>query len=164
MIHKIKNLDSLSNKFYSLASKNKKSAAGICFICTKDFSIFLCLRSKHVTFSNTWGIPGGKIEPEESEIDAAIREINEELGSTPEVSECEVIDALIFDSPSLSYTTFIVDISLQEKEKWKPSLNKEHDKYEWFEIDSLPKNLHPGVKQTVPVIKDIFSFIKKIDN
>ena len=153
---KVHQIESLSNKFYHLASKHKRSAAGIAFICFKDKSIFLCLRSQHVTFSNNWGIPGGKIESGESAIDAAIREVNEELGSAPDVSGCEVIDAIIFDSPNLNYTTFIINISPEEKEKWKPKLNKEHTKCDWFPISKLPENLHPGVKQSLEVITKMF--------
>ena len=153
---KIHQIESLSNKFYHLASKHKRSAAGIAFICLKDKSIFLCLRSQHVTFSNNWGIPGGKVESGESAIDAAIREVTEELGSSPDVAGCEVIDAIIFNSPNLNYTTFIISLSPEEKETWKPVLNKEHTKCDWFAVDKLPENLHPGVKQSLEVISKMF--------
>lgn len=162
MTPKIHHIDHLSNKFYSMASKSKKSAAGIAFICLDDSSLFLCLRSKTSTFSNTWGIPGGKIESEESAIDAAIREIQEELGSSPDVSGCEVLDAVIFDSNVLNYTTFIVNLTLKEKMQWQPKLNKEHEDFGWFKVSELPSNLHPGVKQTFPIIKDILAFSNKI--
>ncbi len=144
--HKI---DNLSNFFYSLATKNRKSAAGIAFLCKEDNSIFLCKRSLDSSFPNTWSIPGGKIQDNESPIDAAIREVIEELSGTPDPSECEVIDADIFDIPSFNYTTFIISISKKEKDNWKPKLNREHTNCQWFDIDKPPKELHPGAKKTI---------------
>lgn len=152
----IKQIDGLSNYFFSLASKGKKSAAGIAFICRDDGTIFLCKRSQKSSFPGTWSVPGGKIEEGESQIDAAIREIIEELGSTPDPNHCEVIDADIFDIPSFNYTTFVIDISKAGKNLWKPKLNKEHDYFKWFKIENLPKNLHPGARKSSGKIKNYF--------
>lgn len=151
MKNKIYYINSLSNEFYSIANR-RKNAAGISFICIDDGSIFLCLRSERCTFQNTWSIPGGKIEDGENEIDAAIREIIEELGSSPNPSECNVLDAIIFDSHHLNYTTFVISISLKEKENWKPVLNQEHIDCKWFPLNNLPDNLHPGAAKTIPII------------
>jgi 8-oxo-dGTP pyrophosphatase MutT (NUDIX family) len=152
----IKGVDGLSNYFYSLASKNKRSAAGIAFICRGDGTIFLCKRSAKSSFPGTWSIPGGKVEENESHIDAAIREVIEELGSTPNPANCEVLDADIFDIPSFNYTTFIVDVNLEEKDSWKPKLNKEHEAFKWFKIKNLPVNLHPGAKKSSKKIINYF--------
>lgn len=144
----INHIDGLSNHFISLAYKGKKSAAGIAFICKDDGTIFLCKRSQKSSFPGTWSIPGGKIEAGESQIDAAIREIIEELGSTPDPNHCEVIDADIFDIPSFNYTTFVINISGHGKDSWKPKLNNEHDYFKWFNINNLPRNLHPGARKS----------------
>jgi mutator protein MutT len=148
----INQIEGLSSHFYSLASRGKKSASGIAFICKEEESIFLCKRSEKSSFPGTWSIPGGKIEENESPIDAAIREVIEELGSTPDPSMCDVLDADIFDIPSFNYTTFIINVDKEEKNKWIPKLNKEHVKCAWFKFNNLPKNIHPGAKKTIKKI------------
>ncbi len=148
----IKKIDNLSNFFYSLATKDKKSASGIAFVCSDDDSIFLCKRSGSSSFPGTWSIPVGKIQENESPIDAAIREVMEELGETPDPNHCDVLDADIFDIPSFNYTTFIIGVEKEGKDKWQPKLNDEHDDCKWFKFEELPKNLHPGVKKTIKKI------------
>jgi mutator protein MutT len=43
----------------------------------------LCLRPRHKRHGGLWEFPGGKLEPGESLTQAAARELEEELGTTP---------------------------------------------------------------------------------
>ena len=65
-------------------SKSKIRAAGILFR-TPSGLLLLCQRGTKVSTPLLWGVPGGKVEPDEPPREAAEREITEELGSMPKV-------------------------------------------------------------------------------
>lgn len=126
------------------------SAAGILFTCQEDDTVLLALRSNGVREPHTWGIPGGSIERRdnalEDDLEAAKREVKEELGCLPK--HLEVIDKNILDLSFFKYTTFIANLSLKEKNNWTPKIkiNWEHDDVGWFPKSNLPFPLHFGIK------------------
>ncbi len=154
-----------------------KKAAGCVFICLEDQTILLLKRSRGVENPGTWGIAGGAIVNEdlgmeddfynqdENHIpdpdqkifkDSAIDETVEEMGSFP--GNSEMLGSTDFSEGSFTYRTHIYNISLEEKQKWTPTirLNLENDKYGWFSIMSLPPNLQPGFATKVNEIKQYF--------
>lgn len=137
--------------FKSIKKYSSQSAAGMLFICTEDKTIFLIKRSPSESKPLTWGTPGGKIEDGENPIQAATREITEELGSMPDNKT--LLKSNVFKNGNFSYTTFIYDLPLKEKQKWNSSieLNKENINYQWFRLNQLPKKLHPGMKDLIPI-------------
>jgi 8-oxo-dGTP pyrophosphatase MutT (NUDIX family) len=120
--------------------------AGILFVCQEDSTCLLTLRSASVNEPGSWGVPGGAVEQGEQTEEAARREVQEELGNLP--SQFQKIDQTIYNENDFSYTTFVYAISLEEKRKWTKGirLNWENDKVAWFDLSSLPTNLHFGVK------------------
>ena len=55
-------------------------AVGTTFVAKNTKRMLLNLRSKSVSYPNTWSFWGGKIEKGEEPIDALRREMNEEIG------------------------------------------------------------------------------------
>jgi len=50
------------------------------------------------------------------------------------------------------YKVFVAKISDAEREAFKPSLNKEHVEYRWFDVNQLGSLLlHPVVKRILPL-------------
>lgn len=71
-----------------------------CAIINYKGKILVAQRGKNMSLPLKWEFPGGKVEPNESEIDCITREIREELNI-----EIEIIDRLessFFDYPSKS--------------------------------------------------------------
>lgn len=128
------------------------AGAGLFIICQEDNSAFLLKRSSLVNEPGTWGLPGGKIEPGEDEYSAAIRESLEELGGLPTIES--TLDKVNFKDNNFTYTTFIVNISLQSKKSWTPILNWENTEYKWFPLTAMPSNLHFGVKYIQQILRD----------
>ena len=142
-------------------------AAGILFLCD-DKVLFVRRSNNDTTAPGVWAFPGGKIEPGESAVQAAVREVSEETGrivapdmpviwtrtlsgtvpATGEVVEAtgapeEVTPAA--SDPALEpvdFTTFLVKCD----EQFFPELCEEHDGFAWAPVASPPEPLHPGVR------------------
>jgi 8-oxo-dGTP pyrophosphatase MutT (NUDIX family) len=125
-------------------------AAGILMI-RSDGHVLLVLRSAEVMEPGTWGIPGGKVEPGQDDWDAAFMEALEELGSVP--ASLEVVDQYTHWAAGFSYVTFLATVSQKDAERWIPQLNWEHDAWDWFPLDELPRRLHPGLKKVLERVK-----------
>lgn len=101
-------------------------ASGIMFRQGKK--IFLIQRSD----DGTWCPPGGKLEPGEIAADAARREVMEEVGY-------QYDGPLTPYSAANSYLTYRADIGTT----FEPTINDESLAAGWFDINDMPKPLHP---------------------
>jgi|6_EtaG_2_1085325.scaffolds.fasta_scaffold119593_1 8-oxo-dGTP pyrophosphatase MutT (NUDIX family) len=144
-----------------------KKASGIIYVCNEDRTVLLLKRSWQVEQPGTWGIPGGAVgegfheseheeeDPEEDVfLESAERETQEELGSLPKTIGS--LGTTVFSDGGFTYKTFIFDISLEEKNAFRPVLNWENDAWEWFPLDALPGDLHFGVEFSVANAPDVF--------
>jgi len=116
--------------------------------------VLLTLRSAQVHQGNTWSLPGGAIDPEDSDAHAAARrEICEELGL--EVSGMPVVGHHEFECGGWTYTTVLLAapaVIHLTAEGW------ETDDVRWFaiaEVDALAGAglLHPGFAASWPRLR-----------
>ena len=59
----------------------------VCGIIFKEDKILLCRRKAEKSLGGYWEFPGGKVEPDESESEALIRELKEELSLQVEIGD-----------------------------------------------------------------------------
>lgn len=122
--------------------------------------------------AGVWGIPGGAVKsgrtdergvedewydegeeaPEYSEEelrDTAFTETEEELGHLPEHDQEQGSHTTV--NNNFPYTTFLAIVTPQQKNAISRNiqLNWESDRYDWFRIDFLPENIHPGVEVAI---------------
>ena len=119
-------------------------AVGIWFYSIKTNRYLYLLRNDSKN-PNTWGLPGGKSEHNESLMTTIYRECAEELGRVPEYIKLVPIEKFTSPDEKFSYHTFFCVI---EKE-FVPTLNDEHHGYAWIDSGHWPKPLHPGLWSTV---------------
>lgn len=88
-----------------------------------------------------WDLPGGLIEPGESELDALVRELQEELGvhiAKGSVSRLCRVTAGSVDAPAV--------LSAWLVREWHGTpanvAPEEHDGMGWFRVDELPPSPH----------------------
>ena len=117
-------------------------AAGVFFHST-DTNRYLYLMRTDSKNPNNWGIPGGKIEGDETLLEGIERECNEEIGYFPK--ELKLVPIQKFVNHDFTYHTFFCRV---EKE-FVPILNDEHCGYAWVGDNQYPKPLHPGLFNTV---------------
>jgi 8-oxo-dGTP pyrophosphatase MutT (NUDIX family) len=107
-------------------------SAGV-FFYSKLTRRFLYLLRKDNKNPGYWGIPGGKIEVDESLLEGLERECQEELNYWPTNQK--------FVNNNFVYHTFFCAI----EHEFIPILNDEHCGYAWVGDNQYPKPLHPGV-------------------
>lgn len=119
-----------------------KAGAGGIIIAKDTNRVLLGYRSSLVEQPHTWAGFGGAIDSDENPKAAALREITEET-QLPSSLITSIVPSYTFsDSRSgFRYYNFIVEVSRE----FKPVLNWENKKADWFKLSDLPNNLHFGL-------------------
>ncbi len=120
----------------------ENTSAGVFFYASETNRFLYLLRNDSKSQHN-WGIPGGKIETDETLFEGIERECIEELGFFPK--DAKLIPIQKFMNHTFVYHTFFCKL---EKE-FLPTLNDEHLGYAWLDSSQYPKPLHPGLFNTV---------------
>lgn len=139
-------------------------AVGAIFLSKSTGHMMLNLRSDKSTYSNNWAFVGGKLERNETPLQALHREIQEELGdSVPEIQDIIPFDVFCTKNGKFKYYSFVVVVECE----FVPVLNSESSGYAWVKIGSWPnKPLHPGAKSTLHnenLMKDFVSLWESIN-
>jgi 8-oxo-dGTP pyrophosphatase MutT (NUDIX family) len=117
-------------------------SAGVFFYCTNTKRYLYLLRTDSKNPGN-WGIPGGKIEEDETLFEGIARECEEELKYFP--NKAKLIPIQKFVNHTFTYHTFFCEVDIE----FTPILNDEHCGYAWVGEGQYPKPLHPGLFSTV---------------
>lgn len=117
--------------------------AGIIAVDKKTGRILLGRRGLAGNEPNTWTPFGGTFDDKDNvPKTTAIREFREETGCKCgfQISKKPIY---VFDTNHLRFYTYLGVFENQFPVK----INSENVDYDWFEIDRLPENLHPGFKE-----------------
>jgi 8-oxo-dGTP pyrophosphatase MutT (NUDIX family) len=118
------------------------TSAGV-FFYAQDTKRFLYLLRNDDRNPGNWGIPGGKVESNETLFEGIERECIEELNFFP--TNAKLIPIQKFINNTFTYHTFFCFI----ENEFIPKLNEEHSGYCWVEYNHYPKPLHPGLFNTI---------------
>jgi len=112
----------------------------------RDTKRFLFLLRAQGKTADTWGLIGGKKEPNDlTPHDTLMREILEEVGKTPSIKKFIPLELFVSNDQRFQYNTYVL---LVEKE-FIPVLNQEHQGYAWCDLGAWPRPLHRGVKNSL---------------
>lgn len=95
--------------------------------------------------AQVWGLPGGKVERDETLVETLERECLEEINYWPENIKLFPIEQFTSEDGRFVYHTFY---SLIPSE-FVPVLNDEHIGYSWIDCETYPKPLHRGLFNTL---------------
>lgn len=123
-------------------NKIENTSAGVFFYAQNTNRFLFLLRTDDKNPGN-WGIPGGKIEKNETLLKGIERECMEEVGFFP--NDAKLIPIQKFVNNTFTYHTFFCIL----KEEFMPMLNEEHSGYAWTTLEHYPKPLHPGLFNTL---------------
>jgi 8-oxo-dGTP pyrophosphatase MutT (NUDIX family) len=110
-------------------------------VYAKNTSRVLFLLRNTEKYNDTWALAGGKVEGNETVIEALKRELKEEISF--DIDQNKIIPLELFTSKDnkFRYHTFVCLV----EEEFIPKLNAEHKGYCWCDINNYPKPLHPGL-------------------
>lgn len=130
----------------SYAKGGAVKCAGVLFLSPKH-DVLLMRRSKAGdAHKGEWSLPAGHIEKGETPEAAARREAQEETGYEHEGGLSPFMHR---SAENVDFTTY-----LAHSEEFRPTLNDEHDKAEWVDLDEAAKlPLHPGVRAALEKLK-----------
>ena len=120
------------------------NAVGVCFYALTTGRYLFLLRNDD-RYPNSWGLPGGKVDPGENLLECLLRECTEELGSMPDYNRLVPLEKFTSSDKSFVYHTFWCSVA----EEFVPVLNQEHLGYAWMTSGSWPKPMHPGLWSTL---------------
>ena len=130
---------------------------GVSAIIMDDNKILLGHRSKNkkdtggIVGRDTWSLPGGKQEYDETIIECAIRETKEECNL--DIVEPKIIYASDDIAPDRHFVT-ITTIASNYSGVVKVMEPDKEDEWKWFDINNLPDNLYPPSKQGIVYYKE----------
>lgn len=122
---------------------------------------FLLLQKASGKKEGIWGLVGGKTEANESIWQGLQREIQEEIGFVPEMIKSIPLEVYVSDDDHFNFQTYVCIV----RNEFVPILSHEHKGWAWCEIDSWPKPIHQGIKNTLnnkiskTKIETIFEFL-----
>lgn len=134
---------------------NKKTLRVVgCFIEHND-QLLMLLRCTSETDPSLWGIPAGKAEKSESDIQAVIREVREETGIQLENSSLTYLGELPIEYPSIIVNFPVFKTKLEKL----PSISlspTEHVDYAWMHPKDIIKL--PNLMQDVDTLLAKFGY------
>ncbi|PIS01610.1 MAG: hypothetical protein COT84_01685 [Chlamydiae bacterium CG10_big_fil_rev_8_21_14_0_10_35_9] len=99
-----------------------------CYILHKEKFLML-KRSPKSSFGNSWCLPGGKIDREETPLQGILREIKEEIGMSLDPKKLEVCNKLFVKRPDVEY---VFHLYFYKSDIFSEViLNEEHTKSLW---------------------------------
>ena len=104
----------------------------VCGLIFNDEKILICRRKEGKSLAGFWEFPGGKVERNESDNDALVRELLEELDM--DVNVHEHFTTVEHQSETLSIELVAINCTFVRSS----FTLTDHDRYEWIGVDELP--------------------------
>lgn len=101
--------------------------------CLAENKILLLKRAQQTSQGNLWGLPAGKVEVNEAQEDAAVRELFEETGIVADAAALSYITKIYCRLPKVDYTFHLYQLVLKKLVKISID-SKEHSDFRWLPI------------------------------
>lgn len=128
-----------------------RSKLAACVLLVKDDKVFLAKRKNTDWANGQWNIPGGTIERGETARDAAVRELNEEIGVTIDPATLQFHQCVHFIQDEFDVVTFHFIARQWNGDAVNNEPNKISDT-DWFAFDALPPNIIEHSKNIIKAI------------
>jgi mutator protein MutT len=135
-----------------MAKERSKIIPTIYLVLIKNNKILLSRRFNTGFHDGEYSFPAGHLEGGETMIQAMIREAKEEIGVNLKAENLKLVHVMHRKEPNEERVNFFF---VAENWKGKPKLMEPQkcDDLNWFEINNLPPNVIPYIKQAIECIK-----------
>ncbi|MEG0794409.1 MAG: NUDIX domain-containing protein [Bacilli bacterium] len=126
--------------------ENIKKVVGAAFI---EDGKLLIVQSKRSSRTNSWTFVGGGIEKGETEIEACIREVGEEIHNNFTINESNLTPVMCFKESAASDPTLTIEMNVficNKKINVDLIPNEEILHYHWFKIGETEYNLSSSIR------------------
>ena len=138
-------------------SHEKKILRVVGCLIEHDTKILMLYRSETETDPSLWGIPAGKVEGNELDVDAVLREIYEETSIVIRASDVKNLGELKIEYPNMVVLFPVFGVQLLDKPTVVIDSN-EHIEYRWLTPEEILKL--PDLMKDVDVIIERFCINK----
>ena len=122
-----------------------------CFV-EYDGKFIILHRRPDKSQGDTWGLPAGKVNKGESDVESIIREVKEEIGYAAKENELEFLGQWVWPFPekTLTFPTFRLKLREEIKVVHQPN---EHLGYKWvtpkecYSMENVVHGLHDLLKK-----------------
>lgn len=143
--------------------QNQIIASGALFYSknTKRFLLLQKARGKH---AGTWGLVGGTNLQNENPWQGLQREVEEEIGAFPKIIKAIPIETFVSNDRIFNFHTFLCLV----EDEFVPILSDEHSGWAWTSMETVPKPLHQGLRNSFQnriirvKLKTVFDIIELI--
>lgn len=101
----------------------------------------LLLQKSNGKHQGTWGLVGGTNVLGETPWQGLQREIEEEIGSIPNIKKTLPLEQFVSNDSVFNFHTYFCIV----EDEFVPKLSLEHNGWGWFDLNSLPKPVHSGL-------------------
>ena len=110
-------------------------------ICAKNSRRFLLLQKSQGKHTGHWGLVGGTNLNGETAWQGLQREIEEELGHSPDIKKTIPLERFVSNDSLFNFHTFFCVV----EDEFIPKLSNEHVAWGWFTLENPPKPLHKAL-------------------
>ena len=135
----------------------KEIKTGIGVLILDENKVLLGHRAVNITDTggifepDTWTLPGGKQEYDETILECAAREVKEETNL--DIEDLEVYGADDDIQPNKHFVTLYVK-ALKYSGELKIMEPEKQDEWKWYDLDELPDNLYSPSKKALKLYKE----------
>jgi 8-oxo-dGTP pyrophosphatase MutT (NUDIX family) len=131
---------------------NPKMEVAGCY-CEFQGKILFLLRNPHKAQGNTWCVPGGKLEKQETPLAAVLREVREETGLNLSADALTDCGSVFVRFPNSDIILYLFRVHLDVVPRVLKISRKENIAYRWLSFDeAMGMHLIPGGKECLRIV------------
>lgn len=137
-----------------------KVIASVYLVLTKDKKILLSRRYNTGYFDGSYSFPAGHLDEDETLKQGMVREVKEEIDVIVDPTDLELIHTMNRRIPNDERIDFFFTTKKWQGEPKIMELDK-CDDLSWFELDNLPQNIIPYIKQVIDSILNNINYSER---
>jgi mutator protein MutT len=143
-----------------MAKERFKIVPAVYLVLMKDDKILLSRRYNTGYFDNYYSFPAGHLDGGETLKQAMVREAEEETGITINPSDLELIHTMNRKIPANERVDFFFTTKKWQGEP-KIMESEKCDDLSWFELNNLPDNIIPYIKQVIDLFLNNINYSER---